>query len=154
MAAILQHTWYLPTRTLRALRSALAPYALSGTELAYGATRCPVLTQRMVLRGVGYWTVVCRYAECGTDTAYAATRYAGMALPDVRYYGACGTELGYSGTELGYGGTGRAVLAMSFAILILIAVGELSGITLPYALYHPTPTLYHPTPLLSDPTDT
>eukprot|EP00961_Rhodomonas_salina_P008802 120072-Rhodomonas_salina.1 len=47
---------------------ALAPicYTISGTDIAYGATRCSVLKVRMVLRA--------RYAMHGTDTAYGATR--------------------------------------------------------------------------------
>eukprot|EP00961_Rhodomonas_salina_P130209 1753364-Rhodomonas_salina.1 len=31
---------------------AIAAYAISDTDLAYGATRCPVLTWRVVLRDV------------------------------------------------------------------------------------------------------
>eukprot|EP00961_Rhodomonas_salina_P113263 1523889-Rhodomonas_salina.1 len=42
---------------------------MSGTELAYGAMRCPVLSSSV-------W----RYAMSGTDLAYGARRYAALLL--------------------------------------------------------------------------
>eukprot|EP00961_Rhodomonas_salina_P093692 1260607-Rhodomonas_salina.1 len=35
--------------------------------------RCPVLTYRMLIRGVRYRRSACSYAMCGTDLAYAPT---------------------------------------------------------------------------------
>eukprot|EP00961_Rhodomonas_salina_P157079 2114672-Rhodomonas_salina.2 len=43
-----------------------ACYAQPGTEPTYGAMRCAVLSQRILLRAC--------YAQSGTETAYAATR--------------------------------------------------------------------------------
>eukprot|EP00961_Rhodomonas_salina_P303740 3941348-Rhodomonas_salina.3 len=53
-------------------------YVMSGTDLAYGATaavRCPVLTQRMVLRQL----CDVHYAMSGTDLAYGATAARGVS---------------------------------------------------------------------------
>eukprot|EP00961_Rhodomonas_salina_P202531 2731789-Rhodomonas_salina.1 len=60
---------------LRAVRycPSVRCYALSGTVLAYGATRCLVLPDRMLLRAVRYFPSVCCYALSGTALAYAPT---------------------------------------------------------------------------------
>eukprot|EP00961_Rhodomonas_salina_P013557 181762-Rhodomonas_salina.2 len=78
----------------------MLPHAMSGTEIAYGATRtfkragkrlvvsaytpatrCPVLTWRMLLCGVRYWPSVCCYAMSGTDLASTATRILRLRKP-------------------------------------------------------------------------
>eukprot|EP00961_Rhodomonas_salina_P096507 1298045-Rhodomonas_salina.2 len=59
-----------------------------GTDGAYGATRCPVLTERMVLRDARYWPRVwcCRQARyAGTDRAYGLRARYAMSGTDVAY---------------------------------------------------------------------
>eukprot|EP00961_Rhodomonas_salina_P161129 2169321-Rhodomonas_salina.3 len=62
---------------------------MSGTDLSYAATPCPVLAYRMVLRHVRY-------------LVYAATAMSGTGL-------ACAADL-LSGTRLSYGATPCPVL--------------------------------------------
>eukprot|EP00961_Rhodomonas_salina_P197938 2670955-Rhodomonas_salina.2 len=48
-------------------------------HIAYGAMRCAVLTESMVLCNVRYWPRVWCYAMCGTDLVYGATPAVGDA---------------------------------------------------------------------------
>eukprot|EP00961_Rhodomonas_salina_P159542 2148453-Rhodomonas_salina.1 len=52
---------------------------MSGTDLAYAAMRCPVLTYRMLLCDVRYWHSVCCYVMSGTDVAYLPPGLEGLA---------------------------------------------------------------------------
>eukprot|EP00961_Rhodomonas_salina_P103863 1397516-Rhodomonas_salina.1 len=89
-------------------------------QVAYGAMRCAVLSQRMVLRDVRAppgTSLRTSYAMSGTDIAYAATSlrtsyatdiaYATCVQRDVRVwcYAVCGTELAYGATSDRYGHT-------------------------------------------------
>eukprot|EP00961_Rhodomonas_salina_P278005 3756530-Rhodomonas_salina.2 len=63
---------YKPLRPLRYLLCRYCP-AVSGTELAYGAMRCPVLRQRMVSR---CWAHVCESEKEGTSPISLRASYA------------------------------------------------------------------------------
>eukprot|EP00961_Rhodomonas_salina_P302348 3940808-Rhodomonas_salina.12 len=103
------------------------PYAMSGTEMGYAATRCPVLRWAMLLRDVrvahgvrsdagGYHAtrMLCDvrllsaayaamtdigygFAMCGTEVAYGAMRCAYYVI--VWCYEVCSTKLAYGATR-------------------------------------------------------
>eukprot|EP00961_Rhodomonas_salina_P094353 1269605-Rhodomonas_salina.1 len=89
---------------------------MSGTDVAYGATRIPKATMESVLRlreSIRYQPPI-RYAMSGTELAYHATSLVSgteLAYPDTRLLSGNqrayhATRLAVSGTELAYGDTG------------------------------------------------
>eukprot|EP00961_Rhodomonas_salina_P017238 232067-Rhodomonas_salina.1 len=58
------------------------PYAMSGTDLRYGATRCAVLTCAILLRGVWYCPTLYRGTDLG-DLRYAAMPTKAMLIRDI-----------------------------------------------------------------------
>eukprot|EP00961_Rhodomonas_salina_P111874 1505539-Rhodomonas_salina.1 len=53
-----------------AVHASVWSYKLSGTETAYGATRCAVLTYGERSTGIRYCARVWCYGACGTEIAY------------------------------------------------------------------------------------
>eukprot|EP00961_Rhodomonas_salina_P245243 3313968-Rhodomonas_salina.1 len=68
-------TLYRPLFMLHASRltphaSGVWGYAVCGSAVSYGATRCAVVPYRMALRDVRYCRIVWGYAMSGTEIAY------------------------------------------------------------------------------------